>query len=82
MSPWDRRLLNASSSGSIADKNLTYFITLVKNMEEESTYTNQEKECYSDAPRGVKEFSTSKIESQHYELTKVVMMVAKDKGVL
>ncbi|KAL7582395.1 hypothetical protein Lser_V15G42343 [Lactuca serriola] len=50
-------------------------------MEEESKHTDQEEEWYSDVPRGVKEISTPKIESQLSELTKVVMMLAKDKGV-
>ncbi|XP_052621239.1 uncharacterized protein LOC128127043 [Lactuca sativa] len=81
MSSWDRRLLNASSGGSIADKTPTEIRVLIKNMAEESKHTVQEEEWYSDAPRGVKEISTPKIESQLSELTKVVMMLAKDKGV-
>ncbi|XP_052623683.1 uncharacterized protein LOC128129004 [Lactuca sativa] len=81
MSSWDRRLLNASSGRSIVDKTLTEIRVLIKNMAEESKHTVQEEEWYSDAPRGVKEISTPKIESQLSELTKVVMMLAKDKGV-
>ncbi|KAL7597396.1 hypothetical protein Lser_V15G31293 [Lactuca serriola] len=81
MSSWDRRLLNASSGGSIADKNPTEIRVLIKNKAEESKHTVQEEEWYSDAPRGVKEISTPKIESQLSELTKVVMMLEKDKGV-
>ncbi|XP_023730543.2 uncharacterized protein LOC111878271 [Lactuca sativa] len=81
MLSWDRRLLNASSGGSIDDKTPTEIRVLIKNMAEESKHTVQEEEWYSDAPRGVKEISTPKIESQISELTKVVMMLAKDKGV-
>ncbi|XP_023743143.2 uncharacterized protein LOC111891312 [Lactuca sativa] len=50
-------------------------------MAEESNHTTQEEEWYSDAPRGVKEISTPRIESQLSELNKVVMMLAKEKGV-
>ncbi|XP_052622559.1 uncharacterized protein LOC111893635 [Lactuca sativa] len=50
-------------------------------MAEESKHIVQEEGWYSDAPRGVKEISTPKIESQLSELTKVVMMLAKEKGV-
>ncbi|XP_052621604.1 uncharacterized protein LOC128127214 [Lactuca sativa] len=80
-SSWDRRLLNASSGGSIVDKTPTEIRVLIKNMAEEFKHTVQEEEWYNDAPRGVKEISTPKIESQLSELTKVVMMLAKDKGV-
>ncbi|KAL7616654.1 hypothetical protein Lser_V15G00217 [Lactuca serriola] len=81
MSSWDRRLLNASSGGSIANKTPTDFRILIKNMAEESKHTVQEVEWYSNAPRGVKEIYSPKIESQLSKLTKVVMMLAKDKGV-
>ncbi|XP_023728287.1 uncharacterized protein LOC111875994 [Lactuca sativa] len=81
MSSWDRRLLNASSGGSIANKTPTNFRILIKNMAEESKHTVQEVEWYSNAPRGVKEIYSPKIESQLSKLTKVVMMLAKDKGV-
>ncbi|KAL7595942.1 hypothetical protein Lser_V15G29227 [Lactuca serriola] len=81
MSSWDRRLLNASSGGSIADKTPTEIRALIKNMAEESKHTVQEEEWYMDAPRGVKEVQTPQIEAQLSELTKVVMMLAKDKGV-
>ncbi|XP_023741607.2 uncharacterized protein LOC111889693 [Lactuca sativa] len=81
MLSWDRRLLNASSGGSIADKTPTEIRVLIKNMAEESKHTVQEEEWYGDAPRGVNEISTPKIKSQLSELTKVVMMLAKGKGV-
>ncbi|XP_052622465.1 uncharacterized protein LOC128127808 [Lactuca sativa] len=50
-------------------------------MAEDSKHSSHDEEWYTDAPRGVKEVQTPQIEAQLSELTKVVMMLAKDKGV-
>ncbi|KAL7616914.1 hypothetical protein Lser_V15G01789 [Lactuca serriola] len=81
MTLWERRLLNASSGGSLTEKTPTEIRDLIKNMAEDSKHTSQDEDRYTDAPRGVKEVHTPKIEAQLSELTKVVMMLAKDKGV-
>ena len=81
MSQWERRLLNASSGGSIIDKTPSQIREIINNMAEDSRHTDHEDGFYNDAPRGVKEVSTSHLETQISELTKVVMLIAKDKGV-
>ncbi|XP_023772380.2 uncharacterized protein LOC111921039 [Lactuca sativa] len=81
MTPWEIRLLNASSGGSLTDKTPTEIRDLIKNMAEDSKHTSQDEDWYTDAPRGVKELHTPQIEAQLSELTNVVMMLAKDKGV-
>nr|KAJ0204073.1 hypothetical protein LSAT_V11C500279600 [Lactuca sativa] len=81
MNPMERRLLNASSGGSLPDKTPTEIHNLIKNMAEDSKHSSHDEEWYMDAPRGVKEVQTPQIEAQLSELIKVVMMLAKDKGV-
>ncbi|KAL7587594.1 hypothetical protein Lser_V15G40151 [Lactuca serriola] len=80
MTPMERRLLNASSGGSLPDKTPTKIRNLIKNMAEDSKHSSHDEEWYTDAPRGVKEVQTLQIEAQFSELTKVVVMLAKDKG--
>ncbi|XP_052619849.1 uncharacterized protein LOC128126140 [Lactuca sativa] len=77
----ERRLLNASSGGSLPDKTPTEIQNLIKNMAEDSKHSTYDEEWYTDAPRGVKEVQTPQIEAQLSELTKLVMMLAKDKCV-
>ena len=55
MTPWERRLLNASSGGSLTDKTPTEIRDLIKNMAEDSKHTSQDEDWYTDAPQGVKE---------------------------
>ncbi|XP_052627011.1 uncharacterized protein LOC122197507 [Lactuca sativa] len=81
MTPMEIRLLNASSGRSLPDKTPTEIRNLIKNMAEDSKHSSHDEEWYTDAPRGVKEVQTPQIEAQLSELTKVVMMLAKDKGV-
>ncbi|XP_052619833.1 uncharacterized protein LOC111889560 [Lactuca sativa] len=81
MTPMERRLLNASSGGSLSDKTPTEIRNLIKIMAEDSKHSSHDEEWYTDAPRGVKEVQTPYNEAQLSELTKVVMMLAKDKGV-
>ncbi|XP_023732210.2 uncharacterized protein LOC111880026 [Lactuca sativa] len=81
MTPMEKRLLNASSGGSLPDKTPTEIRNLIKNMAEDSKHSSHDEEWYTDAPRGVKEVQTPQIEAQLSELTKVVMMLAKDNGV-
>ncbi|KAL7586284.1 hypothetical protein Lser_V15G37354 [Lactuca serriola] len=81
MNPMERRLLNASSGGSLPDKTPTEIHNLIKNKAEDSKHSSHDEEWYTDTPRGVKEVQTPQIEAQLSELTKVVMMLAKDKGV-
>ncbi|XP_052621458.1 uncharacterized protein LOC128127127 [Lactuca sativa] len=54
---------------------------LIKNIVEDSKHTSQDEDRYTDAPRGVKEVHTPQIKAQLSELTKVVTIFAKDKGV-
>ncbi|KAL7612636.1 hypothetical protein Lser_V15G05454 [Lactuca serriola] len=81
MNPMVRRLLNASSGGSLPDKTPTEICNLIKNMAEDFKHSSHDEEWYTNVPRGVKEVQTPQIEDQLYELTKFVMMLAKDKGV-
>ncbi|XP_023766047.2 uncharacterized protein LOC111914567 [Lactuca sativa] len=81
MNPMERRLLNASSGGSLPDNTPTEIRNLIKNIAEDSKHSSRDEEWYTDAPQGVKEVQTPQIEAQLYELTKVVMMLAKDKCV-
>ncbi|XP_023728945.1 uncharacterized protein LOC111876632 [Lactuca sativa] len=81
MTPMEKRILNASSGGSLPDNTPTEIRNLIKNMAEDSKHSSHDEEWYTDAPRGVKEVQTPQIEAQLFELTKVVMMLAKDKGV-
>ena len=77
----ERRLLNASSGGSLPDKTPTKICNLIKHMAKDSKHASHDEEWYTDAPRSVKEVQAPQIEAQLSELTKVVMMLAKDKGV-
>ncbi|XP_023733895.1 uncharacterized protein LOC111881734 [Lactuca sativa] len=81
MTPMERILLNASSGRSLPDKTPTEIHNLIKNMAEDFKHSTHDEEWYTDAPRGVKEVQTPQIEAQLSELTNVVMMLAKDKGV-
>ncbi|XP_023763984.2 uncharacterized protein LOC111912477 [Lactuca sativa] len=81
MTPMERRLLNASSGGSLPDKTPTEIRNQTKNMDKDSKHSSHDEEWYTDAPRGVKEVQTPQIEAQLSELTKLVMMLAKGKGV-
>ncbi|KAL7597902.1 hypothetical protein Lser_V15G23699 [Lactuca serriola] len=80
MTPMEIRLPNASRGGSLPNKTPTEIRNLIKNMAEDSKHSSHDEEWYMDAPRGVKEVQTTQIEAQLSELTKVVMMLAKDKG--
>ena len=81
MTPMERSLLNASSGGSLPEKTPTEICNLINNMAEDSKHSGHDEEWYTDAPRGLKEVITPKIEAHLSELTKLVMMIAKDKGV-
>lgn len=50
-------------------------------MVEDLNHTSHEEGWFADAPRVVKEVSTPQIEAQLSKLTKVFMMLAKEKGV-
>ncbi|KAI3516247.1 hypothetical protein L1887_15158 [Cichorium endivia] len=80
LTAWDRRLLNASSGGSIADKTPTQIRELINTMAEDSKHTLQEEEWYPDPPRAVNEVNNPKLESQISELTKAVLMLTKEKA--
>ncbi|KAI3690179.1 hypothetical protein L2E82_48154 [Cichorium intybus] len=81
LTPMERRLINASSGGSLIDKTPSQIRALIEKMSEDSKHTKMEDEWYADPPRGVKEVSTPHIENQISELTKAVMQLTKDKGV-
>ncbi|KAL7618538.1 hypothetical protein Lser_V15G01502 [Lactuca serriola] len=80
MTRMERWLFNASSGGSLPEKIPTEICNLIKNMAEDSKHSSHDEEWYTVAPRGVKEYQTPQIEAQISELTKVVMMLAKDNG--
>lgn len=81
MTPWEQRLLNVSSGGSLFDKTLTEICNLINNMVEDFKHANQDEYWYEDAPSGFKEFNTPHIEAQISKLRSAVIMLAKDKGV-
>ncbi|KAI3708260.1 hypothetical protein L2E82_37425 [Cichorium intybus] len=81
LTPMERRLINASSGGSLIDQTPTQIRALIEKMAEESKHTQGEDEWYADPSRSVKEVSTPYLESQISQLTKAVMQLTKDKGI-
>ena len=47
----------------------------------ESKHSSTEEEWYPDQPRGIKEISNAHLESQISKLTKVVLLLTKEKGI-
>ena len=79
LKPMDRRLLNASSGGSLQDKRPAEIWTLVENIAEDSKHSSHGEEWYEDTPRSAKSVGTSSMETQISELTKAVLLLTKGK---
>nr|KAJ0197718.1 hypothetical protein LSAT_V11C700371310 [Lactuca sativa] len=77
----ERRLINASSGGSLSDMTPTEIRALIEKLANESKHSATEEEWYPDHPRGVKEMSNAHLESQISKLTKVVLLLTKEKGI-
>ena len=77
LKPMDRRLLNASSGGSLQDKRPAEIWTLVENIAEDSKHSSHGEEWYEDTPRSAKSVGTSSMETQISELTKAVLLLTK-----
>ena len=75
----ERRLINASSGGSSGDMTPTEIKELIEKLAIESKHYGNEDEWYPDQPRGVKEVSNVHLEAQISELTKVVLLLTKEK---
>ncbi|XP_023772488.1 uncharacterized protein LOC111921147 [Lactuca sativa] len=79
--PMERRLINASSGGSLSDMTPTKIRALIEKLANESKHSTTKEEWYPDHPRGVKEISNAHLESQILELTKDVLLLTKEKGI-
>lgn len=77
----DRWLINASSSGSLADMTPTKIWALIEKMTIESKRYANKEEWYSNQPRGVKEINNAHLEYQIPELKKVALLLTKEKGI-
>ena len=75
----EMRLINASSRGLLSDMRPMEIGTLIEKMANESKHSTTEEEWYLDQPRGVKEISNAYLESHISELTKVVLLLTKEK---
>ncbi|KAL7585219.1 uncharacterized protein LOC111909842 [Lactuca sativa] len=75
----ERRLINASSGGSLGDMTPSEIQKLIEKMAIESKHYGKKDEWYSDQPRVVKEISNAHLDSQIYELEKVVILFTKEK---
>ena len=73
----ERRLINASTSGSLSDMTSTEIRDLIEKVVIESKHSEIEEEWYPDHPRGVKEISNAHLEFQISELTKVILQLTK-----
>lgn len=74
---WERRLLNASSGGSLSDKTPIEICDLIKNKAHDSKHTSHNEEWFADVPCGVEELNIPYIEAQLSELKNAVMMLIK-----
>lgn len=54
---------------------------LIEKLANESKHSTTEEEWYLDHPRGVKEMSNAHLESQISELTKVALLLTKERGI-
>lgn len=54
---------------------------MIKKLAIESKHSSNEVEWYTDLPKGVKEVSSHHLEAQIFEMTKVVLVLTKEKGV-
>nr|KAJ0212399.1 hypothetical protein LSAT_V11C400221670 [Lactuca sativa] len=80
LTPMERRLINASGGGSLGDMTPTEIRELIEKMAIESKHSGNEDEWYPDQPRGVKEVSNVHLEAQISKLTKVVLLLIKEKA--
>nr|KAJ0212558.1 hypothetical protein LSAT_V11C400182490 [Lactuca sativa] len=76
----ERRLINASSGGSLSDMTPIEIRALIDKLANESKHSATKEEWYPDRPRGVKEMSNAHLESQISELTKAILLLTKEKG--
>nr|KAJ0227398.1 hypothetical protein LSAT_V11C100046190 [Lactuca sativa] len=81
LTPMERRLINASSGGSLGDMTPTEIRELIEKLAIESKHSGNEDEWYPDQARGVKEVSNVHLEAQISELTKAVLLLTKEKAV-
>ncbi|XP_023748966.1 uncharacterized protein LOC111897240 [Lactuca sativa] len=80
LTPMERRLINASSGGSLGDMTPTEIRELIEKLAIESKHSGNKDRWYPDQPRGVKEISNGHLEAQLSELTKVVLLLTKEKA--
>lgn len=76
----ERRLINASSRGSLTYMTPTEIWGLIEKLAIDSKHSANDEEWYPDQPRGVKEINNAHLKSQIYELTKAVLLLTKEKG--
>lgn len=77
----ERRLVNASSGGSIGDMTPTDIWELIKKLAIGKKHSSNEYEWYVDQRKGVKEINSPHLEAQISELTKALLLLTKEKRV-
>ncbi|XP_023742432.1 uncharacterized protein LOC111890555 [Lactuca sativa] len=80
LTPMERRLINVSGGGSLGDMTITEIRELIEKLAIESKHSGNEDDWYLDQPRGVKEVNNVHLEAQISELTKVVLLLTKEKA--
>ncbi|XP_052622149.1 uncharacterized protein LOC128127582 [Lactuca sativa] len=74
MTPLERRLINASSGGSLGDMTPTEISERIEKLAIESKNSKNKDEWYPDRLRGVKEINNAHLESHISKLTKAVLL--------